>query len=87
MITDLLQHHKLEKKLLRVVGDYIQCVLSLLVVCVLFLSTEGLIQRITTEIERSSIERCKTRTKIISLANRNRCKQHNEPIRIRSKYM
>ena len=28
-----------------------------------------------------------TTTKVITLANRNRCKQHNEPIRIRSKYM
>ena len=27
----------------------------------------------------------KTKTKIITLASRNRCKQHNEPIRTRSK--
>ena len=28
----------------------------------------------------------KIKTKVITLAIRNRCKQHNEPIRIRSKY-
>ena len=38
-------------------------------------------------IERFPIECRKTKTKVITLANRNRCKQHNEPIRIRSKYM
>ena len=27
------------------------------------------------------------KTIVVTLANRNRCKQHNEPIRIRSKYM
>ena len=27
------------------------------------------------------------KTRVITLANYNRCKQHNEPIRIRSKYM
>ena len=42
--------------------------------------------RIAT-IERFSIECRKTETKVITLANHNRCKQHNEPIRIRSKYM
>ena len=38
-------------------------------------------------IERFPIECRKTNTKVITLANRNRCKQHNEPIRIRSKYI
>ena len=33
------------------------------------------------------IECRKTKTKVITLVNHNRCKQHNEPIRIRSKYM
>ena len=41
----------------------------------------------TVFLERFPIECRKTKTKIISLANRNRCKQHNEPIRIQSKYM
>ena len=34
-----------------------------------------------------SIECRKTKTKVITLADRNRCKLHNEPIRIGSKYM
>ena len=38
-------------------------------------------------LERFSIEFRKTKTKVITLANRNRCKHHNEPIRIRSNYM
>ena len=38
-------------------------------------------------IERFPIECRKTKTKVITLANHNRCKQHNEPIRIPSKYM
>ena len=38
-------------------------------------------------LEQFPIECHKTKTKVITLANRNRCKQHNEPIRIRSKYM
>ena len=33
------------------------------------------------------VECRKTKPKVITLANRNRCKQHNEPIRIGSKYM
>ena len=37
-------------------------------------------------LERFPIECRKNKTKVITLANRNRCKQHNEPIRIRSKY-
>ena len=40
-----------------------------------------------TALERFPIEFRKTKTKVITLANRNGCKQHNEPIRIRSKYM
>ena len=40
--------------------------------------------RLSLTLERFSIECRKTKT---TLANRNRCKQHNEPIRIRSKYM
>ena len=38
-------------------------------------------------LERFSLECHKTKTKLITLANHNRRKQHNEPIRIRSKYM
>ena len=38
-------------------------------------------------LERFPIECRKTKTKVITLTNCNRCKQHNEPIRIRSKYM
>ena len=38
-------------------------------------------------LKRFPIECRKTKTKVITLANRNGCKQHNEPIRIRSKYM
>ena len=38
-------------------------------------------------IEWFPIECRKTKTKVITLANRSRCKQHNEPIRIRSKYL
>ena len=37
--------------------------------------------------ERFSIECRKTKTKVISLANHNRRKQHNQPIRTRTKYM
>ena len=37
--------------------------------------------------QRFSFECRKTKTKVITLANQNRCKQHNEPIRIWSKYM
>ena len=37
--------------------------------------------------ERFPIECRKTKTKVITLAYRNWCKQHIEPIRIRSKYM
>ena len=38
-------------------------------------------------IEWFSIECRKTKTKVITLANHSRHKQHNEPIRIQSKYM
>ena len=39
-----------------------------------------------TSLERFSVERRKTKNKVITLANHRR-KQHNEPIRIQSKYM
>ena len=32
-------------------------------------------------------KRRKTKTEVIILANQDRCKQHNEPIRIRSEHM
>ena len=38
-------------------------------------------------LDRFLIECRKTKTKVITLANLNRCKQHNEPIRIGSKCM
>ena len=38
-------------------------------------------------IERFSFECRKTKTKVITLTNHNSCKQSNEPIRARSKYM
>ena len=38
-------------------------------------------------LERFHLSVVKTKTKVITLANHNRCKQHNEPMRIRSKYM
>ena len=41
----------------------------------------------TPSIEWFPIECRKTKTKVITLANGNRCKQHSEPIRIRSKYV
>ena len=37
-------------------------------------------------LELFPIECRETKTKVITLGNRNRCKQHNEPIRIRHKY-
>ena len=40
-----------------------------------------------TAIERVIIEYRKTKTKVITLTNHNRCKQRNEPIRTRNKYM
>ena len=43
--------------------------------------------RFTLVLKRFPIECRKTKTKVITLANWNRCKQHNEPIRIQSKYM
>ena len=39
------------------------------------------------QIERFSIECRKTKTKVIPLTNYNTRKQHNEPIRTRSKFM
>ena len=39
---------------------------------------------VTVVLEWFPIECRKTKTKVVTLANRNRCKQHNEPIRIRS---
>ena len=39
------------------------------------------------QIERFSIECRNTKTKVITLTNHNSCKQSNEPIRARSKYM
>ena len=38
-------------------------------------------------LERFPIQCRKTKTKVITLANHNRCKQRDEPIRIRNKYM
>ena len=38
-------------------------------------------------LERFSAECCKTKTKVITLANQNRRRQSNEPIRSQSKYM
>ena len=42
---------------------------------------------LTNLIERFSFECRKTKTKVITLTNHNSCKQSNEPIRARSKYM
>ena len=47
----------------------------------------NIILPIYNRIERFPIQCRKTKTKVITLTNRNRCKQHNEPIRIRSKYV
>ena len=44
-------------------------------------------QPVIYPIERFSFEFHETKAKVISLSNHNRRKQHNEPIRIRSKYM
>ena len=47
----------------------------------------GLLRTVDLTIERFSTECRKTKTKVITLANHRRHRQHNEPIKIRGNYM